>query len=97
MKELAHLFDEYFIENEGKFFRTHLECQTHLFRSLVREEALPENATEILDWEKATQIVSSSSAFSVGICQCHHTAEHHGRACDKPREVCLTFNMLLKG
>jgi len=92
MKELAHLFEEYFNENDGKFFRTHLEGQTQLFRSLVREEALPENTTEILDWERATQIISSSSAFSVGICQCQHTAEHHGRACDKPREVCLTFN-----
>ena len=92
MKELAHLFEEYFNENDGMFFRNHLEGHTQLFRSLVREEALPENTTEILDWERATQIVSSSSAFSVGICQCQHTAEHHGRACDKPREVCLTFN-----
>jgi ferredoxin len=92
MKELAQLFEEYFNENDGKFFRTHLEGHTQLFRSLVREEALPENATEILDWERATQIVSSSSAFSVGICQCQHTAEHLGKACDKPREVCMTFN-----
>lgn len=92
MKELALLFEEYFNENNGKFFRTHLEGQTQLFRSLVREEALPENTTEILDWERASEIVSSSSAFSVGICQCLHTAEHHDRACDKPREVCLTFN-----
>jgi hypothetical protein len=92
MKELAHLFEEYFNENDGNFFRTHLQGHTQLFRSLVREEALPENSTEILDWERATQIVSSSSAFSVGLCQCQHTAAHHGKACDKPQEVCLTFN-----
>lgn len=92
MQELARLFEEYFYENDGAFIRAGLEGSTQLFRSLVREEALPEHATEILDWERATQIVSSSSAFSVGICQCQHTAEHLGKACDKPREVCLSFN-----
>jgi ferredoxin len=92
MKELAQLFEEYFYENNGHFFRTHLQGHTQLFRSLVREEALPENTTEIIDWERATQIVASSTAFSVGLCQCQHTAKHLGRACDKPQEVCLTFN-----
>lgn len=92
MKELAQLFEEYFNENDGMFFRAHLEGQTKLFRSLVREEVLPENVTEILDWERATKIISSSSSFAVGICQCQHTAEHLNKSCDKPREVCLSFN-----
>lgn len=96
MRELARLFEEYFYENDGAFIRAGLEGSTQLFRSLVREEALPENATEILDWERATQIVSTSSAFSVGICQCQHAAEHLGKGCDKPREVCLTFNQIAK-
>jgi len=94
MRELARLFEEYFYENDGAFIRAHTEGRTQLFRSLVREEALPEHATEVLDWERATQIVSSSSAISVGICQCLHAAEHLGKACDKPREVCLTFNTI---
>ncbi len=92
MKELAHLFEDYFYETD-RFARSHFHGKTQLFRSFVREETLPENdATEILDWERATYIVSSASAVSVGLCQCHHAAQHLGQACDRPEETCLTFN-----
>jgi NAD-dependent dihydropyrimidine dehydrogenase PreA subunit len=92
MKELARLFETYFYDTDS-FARSHFQGRTQLFRSLVREEALPDNdATEILDWERATRIVSSASAVSVGICQCWHTAQHLGQACDRPTEVCLSFN-----
>lgn len=92
MAELAQLFEEYFY-GDNRFAQALFEGQTQLFRSFVREEALPDAShTEILDWERATHVVTSATAISVGICQCHHTALHLGRACDKPREVCLTFN-----
>jgi len=92
MKELARLFEKYFYENEN-FVRTHYQGQTQLFRSLVREEAIPaSDHTEILDWERATHIVSSASSISVGICQCHHTAQLLEQACNRPQETCLTFN-----
>lgn len=93
MKELALLFEEYFYENNANFPRTVIEGKTQLFRTLVREEAIPKDVfTEVLDWERATNIISSATAVSVGICQCHETAQHMGRACDRPREVCLSFN-----
>lgn len=93
MKELAQLFEEYFYENDNSFNRAVFEGKTQQFRTLVREEAVPKDSyTEVLDWERATNIVRSATATSVGICQCHHTAQHMGRACDKPQEVCLTFN-----
>jgi ferredoxin len=92
MKELARLFEHYFYDTDS-FARSHFHGRTQLFRSLVREEALPEHDhTEILDWERATHIVSSASAVAVGICQCHHTAQHLGQACDRPAETCLTMN-----
>ncbi|MCI5191185.1 MAG: 4Fe-4S ferredoxin, partial [Candidatus Electrothrix sp. AS4_5] len=94
LKELAHLFEKYFFENNclvpdrGK---------TQRFRSFVREEAIPEyDHAEVLDWERVTHIVSSASAVSVGICQCYHTAQHLGQACDRPVETCLTFNYAAK-
>ncbi len=60
---------------------------------MIHEEALlTTDHTEILDWERASQIVKSASAHAVGICQCHHTALHMGNACDKPQLVCLTLN-----
>jgi ferredoxin len=93
MKDLAALFEEYFREYDFGFARTHFAGRTQLFRSLVREEALPKDSfTEVLDWERATRIVSSATATAVGLCQCHHIAQHAGRACGKPQEVCLTFN-----
>lgn len=98
MKELALLFEEYFYENKADFTRTLYEGKTQIFRTLVREEAIPKDTyTEVLDWERATSIVSSATAISVGICQCHHTAQHMGRACNRPQEVCLTFNWGAEG
>ena len=92
MKELARLFEDYFYESD-RFARSHYHGKTQLFRSFVREEALPEeDPTEVLDWERVTHVVASASAVSVGICQCHHTAQHLGQACERPEETCLTFN-----
>lgn len=74
MAELAYLFDQYMNEND-KFSHSVFTKQTQLGRSLVNEESLPEgDHIEILDWERASQIVSSASAASVGICQCRHKA-----------------------
>src|ERR1700690_3191237 len=93
MKELAGLFEEYFTEYDHGFQRANFEGRTQLFRVMVREEAIPRGTfTEVLDWERASLIVQSASALAVGICQCHHTAQHMGRACDRPQEVCMTFN-----
>ncbi|MCI5131021.1 MAG: 4Fe-4S dicluster domain-containing protein [Candidatus Electrothrix sp. EH2] len=95
MKELAHLFETYFNEANGKLFRSAFQGETQLTRTFIAEEAIPQNDhAEILDWEKATHVISTATAISVGNCQCHHTALHYGTACDKPREVCLTFNYL---
>jgi len=93
MKELAQLFEEYFYENKADFARTMMEGKTSLFRSLVREEAIAADTyTEVLDWERATSIVSSATAIAVGICQCRHTAKLLERVCSRPEETCLTFN-----
>jgi len=93
MAELAHLFEEYFNDKDGGFARSFWQGRTQLARTFIMEEAISgKDHSEILDWEKATHIVSSSTAISVGICQCHHTAQHHGKACDRPQKVCLSFN-----
>ena len=92
MAELAHLFDEY-MNGDERFARSVFQRQTQLGRSLVREEALPAgDYIEVLDWERASHIVQSASAVSVGICQCRHKASHLGKVCDKPQRACLTFN-----
>ncbi|MFQ5996165.1 MAG: ATP-binding protein [Dehalococcoidales bacterium] len=92
MAELARLFEEYFYDDD-RFIRPAFQGQTQLFRSLVREEALPqETHTEVLDWERASSIVKSASDRAIGICQCRHTASHLGKVCDRPQVSCLTLN-----
>lgn len=92
MGELACLFEEYMREND-RFARSVFRGQTQIGRSLVREEALPEDGhTEILDWERASSIVRSATAVGVSLCPCRHKATHLGEVCDRPLENCLSFN-----
>ncbi|HPO13626.1 MAG TPA: 4Fe-4S dicluster domain-containing protein [Candidatus Hydrogenedentes bacterium] len=92
MAELARLFDDFMFKDE-RFGRSIFQQQTQIGRSLVREEALPEeDHTEILDWERASFLVQNASALAVGMCACRHKAQHLGHACERPMEVCLTLN-----
>lgn len=96
MTELANLFHEY-MSSDDRFARAVLEGKTQFNRSLIREEALPQgDHVEVLDWERASYIVQSASALSVGMCQCRHKASHLGKGCDKPLRACLTFNYAAK-
>lgn len=92
MKELAQLFEAYLFEDE-RFIQSVFEGETQIGRSLVREEALPEEAfTEILDWERASHLVESAKAHAISLCACRHHALHADRACDKPLRTCMTLN-----
>ncbi|NQT73423.1 MAG: 4Fe-4S dicluster domain-containing protein [Chloroflexi bacterium] len=92
MMELAQLFDDYMTQDD-RFARSVFTSQTQLGRSLVREESLPEgDYTEILDWERASQIVQSASTLGVSLCACRHKKSHLGKACDRPQKTCLTLN-----
>jgi len=89
--ELARLFEEYFFEEGGAFARAVFGGETQVGRSLVRESALPEDATEVLDHERATRIVETASSAAVSLCACRHHSEHLGTACGAPRRTCLSF------
>ena len=92
LAELARLFDQY-MRLEGKFVRSIFRAQTQIGRSLVQEQALPEDDhTEILDWERTSHLIKSASALGVGLCPCRHVAGHVGRACDAPLRACLSLN-----
>lgn len=89
--ELARLFEEYFFEEGGAFAAAVFAGDTQVGRSLVRESALPEDATEVLDHERATRIVETARSAAVSLCACRHHSEHLGTACEAPRRVCLSF------
>jgi len=90
-RELSQLFEQYMFEDE-RFAHAVFAGQTQIGRSLVREEALPADSTEILAWERATQIVESAKSHAVSLCACRHHAEHQDRACEHPQRTCLSLN-----
>lgn len=90
---LAELLYEY-INVEDDFVRNLFAGgSTPLVRAFVQEQALPpELSLTVLDWERASHVVREASAVAVGVCYCRHKMEHVHRACDAPREICLTMN-----
>jgi ferredoxin len=64
-----------------------------MFRTLPHEEALRQSEyAEILDHEKASELISRTERFSIGICSCRHEMLHLGeKNCDTPLESCTQF------
>lgn len=92
MRELAELFEQY-MHADDRLARAVFAGETQLGRALAREEALPAgDFSEVLDWERATEIVRSAKAVAVSLCSCRHKASHLGKACARPQETCLTLN-----
>ncbi len=86
MEEYAEAFDGLF-EDEA-FVRSVFAGNTQLGRSFVREEAV---ASEILDWERATEVVRTAKSVAVSLCPCRTDAGLRGEGCDAPTRTCLTF------
>lgn len=96
MAELATLFERYMNE-DARFARSVFRNTTQIGRSLVREEALPDDLeqddfTEILDYERATSLIAQANRLAVSLCACRHHQSHLGNACDRDQRVCLSLN-----
>jgi NAD-dependent dihydropyrimidine dehydrogenase PreA subunit len=89
MEEYAEAFGALF-EEEG-FIRSVFSGSTQIGRSFVREEILADGDTEILDWERATEIVRNADAVAVSLCPCRTDANLRGEGCEAPVRTCLTF------
>jgi ferredoxin len=93
LAELAALFDEYMTEANGRFAHAVFRGRTQLGRSLVREEALPdETHVEILDYERAGAIIRDARSIAVSLCACRHKATHLDHACDRPLRTCMSLS-----
>lgn len=90
MKDLAGLFDRYF-HSEGvrdEFFGGN----TKMFQTLVYEKLIPAAVeTEVLNYEKASEIIRKSGGGALSMCSCRHKAGHLGKACDNPVDVCTSL------
>ncbi|MDJ0952623.1 MAG: 4Fe-4S dicluster domain-containing protein [Acidimicrobiia bacterium] len=86
MDDYAEAFDALF--DDEAFVRSVFTGSTQLGRSFVREESV---TSEILDWERATEVVRTAESVAVSLCPCRTDARLRGEGCDGPTRTCLTF------
>ncbi|WP_315119842.1 4Fe-4S dicluster-binding protein [uncultured Clostridium sp.] len=92
-KVLAELFYKYLNEEEDFVKELFFSTETKLGRVFVQEKVLSkDNEIHILDFERASHIIKTSSHIGVSTCYCRHKMEHMGKACDAPMDICMTFN-----
>ena len=92
-KVLSELFHEYINVEEDFIKALFTQGQTQLGRTFVQEPALSrENALQVLDYERASEVIKKATHRAVGICYCRHKMQHLDKACAAPLEICLTFN-----
>ncbi len=89
-KVLAELYYQY-INVEEDFLHQVLAIEPPIDRVFVHEDQLDRELV-ILDYERASKVIDTANCITVGTCYCRHKAEHLGKACDMPQDVCLTFN-----
>ena len=91
-KEIARHMVAY-AHDEPDFARSVFAGKTQAGRALVHDDQVtPADLTQILDHERATDIVRKAKAWAVSLCYCRHIQEHEGKACGKPMGVCTTLN-----
>lgn len=94
-KKLSELLHEYInVEQDFILDLFNLGEDAKLIRTFVQEPAIPKALSiEVLDYEKATEVIKTASHIAVGVCYCRHKMHHVGQACDAPLEdICMSFN-----
>jgi len=92
-KTLSELFYQYLNIEEDFIKSLFTRGETQLGRVFVNESVLSgENALHILDYERASEVIKTSSHRGIGICYCRHKMQHLGRNCDADLDICMTFN-----
>ncbi len=92
-KVLAELFYQYLNVEEDFIKALFTDGETQLGRVFVNEKALSADMSlQVLDYERASEVIRTASHIGVGICYCRHKMEHMGKVCDAPQDICMTFN-----
>jgi len=91
-KRIAEALDAY--EHGDPAFATEVfGSETVIGRSMVNETVLGDTPMpEVLDWERASALIDRAAKWAVAICYCRHKNEHLGKACDAPKEICLSLD-----
>ena len=90
---LSELFYQY-LNVEEQFIRDlFVRGETQLGRTFVHEPALtPELAVQVLDYERASEVIATAGHIGISVCYCRHKMSHLHRSCDAPMNICMTFN-----
>jgi len=92
-KVLGELFYQYMNVEEEFIRNLFVQGETQLGRVYVHEPVLSnENALQVLDYERASEVIRTATVRGVGVCYCRHKMLHLDRACDAPMDICMTFN-----
>ena len=91
-KLLAELFYQYLNVEEDFIRELFAGGETQLGRVFVNEGALPEQALQVMDYERASEVIRTATHIGIGTCYCRHKMEHLGKACGAPMDICMTFN-----
>lgn len=90
-KLISELFHQY-LNVEEDFIKALFRGETKPGRTFVNENALSSsNALHVLDYERASEVIQTSTYMGVGMCYCRHKKQHLGEACDAPMDICMTF------
>lgn len=91
-KQVAQALEAY-AHSSRAFAEEVFGADTVIGRTLVREDAIvEEDRPDVLDYQRATGLIEDADAIAVSVCFCRHMAEHLGKDCDAPKEVCLSLN-----
>jgi electron transport complex protein RnfB len=85
-KELATLFEQYYLESAGAFTR----YAPAVHRVIPVQEAIPAGI-EVYPYEQASELLESAQAWGVRDCICRVQQKLVGKGCDRPLESCLVF------
>jgi len=95
---LGELFYQYMNVEEDFIKSLFIDGETQLGRVFVQERTLPpvewfdQKKLQILDYERASEIIHQASCRAIGICYCRQKMMQVDRACSAPLEICMTFN-----
>ncbi len=92
-KVLGELFYQYMNVEEDFIKSLFTNGETQLGRTYVNEPALLAHPSlQVLDYERASEVIRRASHRGIGVCYCRHKMQHMDRACDAPMDICMTFN-----
>lgn len=92
-KLLSELFYQYITVEDDFIKALFTQGETQMGRTFVNESALtPELSLQVLDYERASEVVKTARHRGISMCYCRHKKQHLGKNCNAPMDICMTFN-----